>query len=932
MNELKPVTTTADMSPDNTLPDVKVTGERETAPLQNPLNAYESYTYSLSLHLLGQQEYNNIVNSQGTGYVPSNVLVSSAGRFGATFNRNSEFAEDFYFDNFKMETTINVTTRSRSSNLIECSFTLIEPLGFTFINRLMAAAAQLDPQASYLAMPYLIQIDFFGYQDGETQPAPSFGINDTMGSNTYPDVGQELTNLRKSIPVQLIGMKTRVTSRGTEYTINAVPYNHQAFNQINITTPAAVKVQAKTVQQIFGTGDPAAAKGFSNSVNQRRDLLIEQQRLTSVAGDQNSIVAQSGGINSINNQLNAINNKLAALTYISVSGITDAINDWWVNLKDMKTVAYINKYYVKFHPDIGNSQLYTYGPINSAQASVNTSTKNSTQAAQGASKGQIDFNSGTISIAGGVKLDALIDWAVRNSEYIASQLKKDVTPDKINPATNNGDLLTGPLKWYKIIPKIHINQFDPLTNRYSLDITLEVNPWLVSQKLAYAPLGRKPGEVKLYEWMYSGQNKDVLDMQIDFDMLYYNQLRAYQDKSKVSQTAPTVDASVNANLDPTDQPTEPGYPGIYKGITKVPNTFISDSYQYTERSGGDPYLSVKAGDLQKSLSKTSRGDMINLNLKIIGDPHFIKQDDFFYNFNSATTTSSLTPNGSLWMDGSELYIRVIFRSPIDYDDETGLAIPNLSSNKYSYSEFSGVYQLIKVTNEFRQGKFEQMLELVLITIEEGISNASAGSNNVIGPERINSLLQLQVRGFTSTRFTGPSILQTGLYAAGSAAASQIAGGQGGAGGAGGVGGIVSGLVNQVVGQVTNKVTGAITDKATAVAKQYGEQLLDKAKAFLGVGQGTNTLGGTGGADGAASSSSGNIPDQSGPAQSAMNQESSEWTTSPGPEQPPSDLVQAEGVDGSVGSWDPGSTAQDFGTADVLGGDVVADGGFDGFDV
>jgi hypothetical protein len=792
----------------------------------------------------------------------------------------------------------------------------------------MAAAAQLDPQASYLAMPYLIQIDFFGYQNGETQPAPSIGINVKMGGNTYPDVDQELTNLRKSIPVQLIGMKTRVTSRGTEYTINAVPYNHQAFNQINITTPAAVKVQAKTVQQIFGTGDPTAAKGFSNSVNQRRDLLIEQQRLTSVVNDPNNVAVQAGGINAINNQLNAINNKLAALTYISVSGITDAINDWWINLKDMKTVAYVNKYYVKFHPDIGNSQLYTYGPINSTQASVNTSTKNSTQAAQGASKGQIDFNSGTISIAGGVKLDALIDWAVRNSEYIASQLKKDVTPDKINPATNNGDLLTGPLKWYKIIPKIHINQFDPLTNRYSLDITLEVNPWLVSQKLAYAPLGRKPGEVKLYEWMYSGQNKDVLDMQIDFDMLYYNQLRAYQDKSKVTQTAPTVDASVNANSDPTDQPTEPGYTGIYKGITKVPNTFISDSYQYTERSGGDPYLSVKAGDLQKSLSKTSRGDMINLNLKIIGDPHFIKQDDFFYNFNSATTTSSLTPNGSLWMDGSELYIRVIFRSPIDYDDETGLAIPNLSSNKYSYSEFSGVYQLIKVTNEFRQGKFEQMLELVLITIEEGISNASMGSNNIIGPERINSLLQLQVRGFTSTRFTGPSILQTGLYAAGSAAASQIAGGQGGAGGAGG---IVSGLVNQVVGQVTNKVTGAITDKATAVAKKYGEQLLDGAKKFFNIDQGI---------DGSvAGHAFGGATQAYDPTVGLSDTEAAKvglWNTdSIGPqvETFPPELGGA-GIDDTVGSWSGGFdevAIEDLDLGDI-GGDVAASGGFDGFDV
>jgi hypothetical protein len=909
---MEPLIISADMrtNPDNVLKDVIVTASpTKTEPLPNPLNAYESYTYCLSLHLLGQQEYNRIVESQGTGYVPSNVLVSSAGRYGTTFNRNSEFAEDFFFDNFKMETYINVSQRGRNSNIIECSFTLIEPLGFTFINRLTAAAGQLDTQASYLAMPYLIQIDFFGYQNGEiastTKEIALQGVN----------VPGPIDGLRKSIPIRLTGMKTRVTGRGTEYAITAVPYNHQAFDQTNIFTPSAMKVKAKTVQEVFGTGNATLAQGYSDSVKQRNDLLAERQRLISASSSRGDF-----GIANIQSQLDAINNQLSALGDIQTSGLSDAINEWWKKLAGMGSVSYVNQFFVKFHDSIGSATLYDYGnsPTNSTQAVVNTSSTNTTQAAQGASKGQIDFKSGTVSLPGGTKIDAIIDWAVRNSRYISDQINPNSnTPEaqnSINPAANNQELglITGPLKWYRIIPKVRILQFDPKTNKYALEITLEVNPWLVSNKLSFAPVGRRPGEVKLYEWMYSGQNKDVLDMQIDFDMLYYNQLRSYQDKSKTVESAPRTATDIKPDGNPVNSPGEktPGF-SYYKRLTKVPTTFISDDVNYTGRTGGDPHLSVKAGDLQKSLSTSARGDMINLNLKIIGDPHFIKQDDFFYNFNADTTTA-LTPNGSLWMDGSELYIRVIFRSPMDYDDLTGLAIPNLSSNKYSYSEFSGIYKLIKVSNEFRAGKFEQTLEMALITIEEGISNASYGSN----PYSIqrDTILQLQTRGFTTTRFTGPSIIQTGLFAAAGAAASQLAGGQGAGGG------LISGLIGQVTQQVTGQITSAVGKVVGDKVKGYADQLIAKGKEFFGGGS-TSTLGGAGGADGAAGhEGASNVPDTT-PAPSAMNQASESWGSDQATSVENTDsmvLVDGAGVDGTE------FALEDSIQLDDIGGDFAGD--------
>ncbi len=121
-------------------------------PLPNPLSDYESYTYGLSLHLLSQSQYNNLIENPDTSYIPQNVLVASAGKNSNNFKRDPNFREDFYFDDFQMKTVVNVTTRNRNSNLIECSFTIVEPVGFTFINRLVAACQDIG-SANYLK-PY----------------------------------------------------------------------------------------------------------------------------------------------------------------------------------------------------------------------------------------------------------------------------------------------------------------------------------------------------------------------------------------------------------------------------------------------------------------------------------------------------------------------------------------------------------------------------------------------------------------------------------------------------------------------------------------------------------------------------------------------------------------------------------------------------------
>ena len=135
-------------------------------PLPNPLHAYPSYTYGISLHALSAIEYNDVVKSPKS-YRPKHVLIASAGRrdnIGGTFPRSEFFNEDFYFTNLNMTTVIGLNARSRATNAITVNFSINEPYGITLLNRIIDVADSLST-ANYIDMPYLLQIDFFGIND-----------------------------------------------------------------------------------------------------------------------------------------------------------------------------------------------------------------------------------------------------------------------------------------------------------------------------------------------------------------------------------------------------------------------------------------------------------------------------------------------------------------------------------------------------------------------------------------------------------------------------------------------------------------------------------------------------------------------------------------------------------------------------------------------
>jgi hypothetical protein len=169
---------------------------------------------------------------------------------------------------------------------------------------------------------------------------------------------------------------------------------------------------------------------------------------------------------------------------------------------------------------------------------------------------------------------------------------------------------------------------------------------------------------------------------------------------------------------------------------------------------------------------------------------------------------------------------------VDYDETKGIA--DVTSSRYRYSEFSGVYKIITVDNSFSNGKFEQSLTLAkLLYDQEGKPIASPSASQRTETALTNALTPTVN---AAVRFTGPRTNISALLPSTNSSAAvnlAVAGAAALANGQGGsflqtLGAQVAGsLVNNVVGRglniAVNKITTGINDifkSPTALGVDY----------------------------------------------------------------------------------------------------------------
>jgi hypothetical protein len=636
-----------------------------TTSRPNPLRDLANVTYGLSLRALSYKDFNDIMDNANSvkSVINKNVLIYSGGKVSSSASRSPFFIEDFFFDNFKMTTVVGLNSRTKGSNVIEMSFTIIEPYGITLINRLLKEAERLGIRR-WDEMPFLMVIEFYGNTDG--------GVPTVIEKHT------------KYLPISLIDIKIKLTQQGTEYTVSAVPYTHMVHSETLATTPINMEVTAGTVKDFF---DPQGGGGFMTTISQvvqsarerEEQVRNETERLrgdvrSSILSDANSRAAAEA-----QSKINEIKK-----TRFKVGSYTAALNEYYSSLETKKTIEKPDIYQFVINDEISESKI-----TRRETARLPTTPMGDTE--------KINLDQTINPINAGTSIVAVINQIIRNSEYITKQV------DLKNPQTDAA--IDTPINWYKINTKIKLGEYDRIRKTTQKDITFYVRKYQYhNTKYPFANNSNPSSWSKEYDYIFTGKNESIIDLNIDFNTAFYVALQSFPGKIKET-SGQTVDGK---GIDTTTATTAEGALEGSRSPTDAAVTRVMPVSGNQVRSTATSETTDAANDLFNSVLSSARGDMINIQMKILGDPEFIKQDDILY-VDTQATSRTIDEFGSLVTDASEIFVRLRFKTPSDLNQNTGLMDFETWETE---SSFDGLYRVMTVTTEMSKGMFVQTLDLI----------------------------------------------------------------------------------------------------------------------------------------------------------------------------------------------------------------------------
>jgi hypothetical protein len=610
----------------------------------NKLHNYVNWTYRISLHMIPRdtvnQMYTGAINPDGgsEAILANSIFVCADGGIGG-YERSQYFPTDLSIDNVEIQTIVGQTQRTRGSDVIKIKFEITEPYTANFMGRLITASREVNPDGTWDTTFFCFKIEFLGYDD-QGQP------------QTIPDT-------TKYIPMTLLNMTFKITSSGAVYYVDAIPCNDMAKTVLDNVIPFHVEVQAGTVKDLF-SGELSSKGNATAAPKSAREaeLNVVQENPSNTNG-----------------------------TTTVIKGLDKALNNAEVEkTKDgNKGQTLANVYEFRFDPAIGEAKI---ADPNKYQTNAVAMTSGKDPNAISAGKvGSLtaDFNNNTFRAQAGTKITDFISSIIKISTFMTDQHKAD------------GGNKDQPLYTYKINPVVKWGPVDPATNYYQRTVRFVVTPYQILGQDAQG-FGQKPPEfsdiVKQYNYIYSGDNKDIINVNIEYKMAFF-ELKNGVPSNYINKTKDTPGKETDTNVDRYDGSTD--------------SRWSKPKYLYTrglanQQNTGPTTINpsnIAVGELMNKLFDND-ADMIQLDITIVGDPDWIDQDTVL--FGPEIGPSPYIGNGSVNFT-RETYFNFFFNTPnSDYDDNSGIFNEN-----GAYSVFSGTYNVIQVTSNFQKGKFTQKL-------------------------------------------------------------------------------------------------------------------------------------------------------------------------------------------------------------------------------
>ena len=646
--------------------DKNLFGEQAASAIRaNPLHEFTNYTYNIKMGIM-TPDMLNAFNQGNYDSLNQNILIASGGV--PVQQRASYFDVDFYIDNLNLNSFIGLNEITGGANATTLSFTITEPNGLTFFNRLLSACQSLGIK-NYLDVPYFLTIQFKGYDDIED-------------SNSYKE-----STVPFITPIKITEIQNRVSASGGEYDIQAVAYNDSALFSNECSIHENFSSKSKTVGEFFDE--------LTDFYNNFYRVSLEKQR----KANPNLLVGDD--------------------FYHTIKFEVD---------EDIRNAP------IKFNNDVKSVDRSAMVPTPQGAFDV-TASAAYIDAQKKIPPGEIkiDFSSGTNIVK---MINTII---IQQSSYIKSQKLSPEDINKIGRLTDPKTKLEAieklsadlgkPLSWFKIRNKKIIKQFNLGLNKYARENTFVISKYNVyNRTVASYPGWGETKPVKRYDYIFTGKNQDVLDFNIKFDVLYYQQLLGNPGKNRFASGNPAISGEVSDSATKT----EAGDADTQAGVTPLAGEFTSANVESAQNTEFSDYEHQDDRILQDNMYINSMGDMVEVTLRIIGDPDFLVG----YNENDIVGNSLNILNSE-----EEITCFINYKSPQDFDDNTGMLVKS-DDPAYFDSAFNGVYKVIEVNSEFRNGEFVQELRTVRLFNQPGLGTEpkkSGGNTTSIGSTIAGSL-------------------------------------------------------------------------------------------------------------------------------------------------------------------------------------------------
>lgn len=755
---------------------------------RNSLHQFASFNSIFTMSCLTRDEI-AVPDETYRASQPQNIIFRSGG--GAGQNKVTTEYEDiiggkleYFIDNVNVEALCVPNTKSRSTNATFVTFNVYEPYSMGLFLQTLQIAATLSGYQNYANAPFMLSVEFIGYDDD--------------GDIIVTESGQ---NLRRDIPLKLTNVTFDVDQGGTSYEVEALPWNEQAYLDDKTAIPVDVALKGDTLQKLLQSGEQGLCtiinghfeelrqagqvieahevvitfpQDIASSVNPpRRPTNTDQGATTRSRGSSSKggsgifgavLAGVAGGVISGLANGNSLKDSFTGTIGGLVGGLDKSLGGLLQNFKSGNVQglfesisgflgAQAPQNFEGFLSMI-TGQILTKSPIGQqlsqiAQDPGSLNTIGRSKVINGfteqgqvpmpetgqvydkknkvmtRAKNTVSNDERVFSYSSGTSLIKIIEDVILVSDW--GKNLKERSPDE-----------NGMVPWFRIDAETYLKPNPTQENVFGSDA--QVSHYKVVEYMVHSSHFQRPGDpglsynglrtnaIKEYSYIYSGENSDIIKFDINFKASFFQFLQPDMGQGSIdAKTGGTQQNLIQTKPEQLGMNTQRSGSNSSTGLAT--QVYVnSTSLQGGGGAGIDNSKTRWAKKFHDQILGSGSVDLVEVKLQIFGDPYFIV-DTGMGNWTDQPDSLNETASGQIEYQRSECDIILNFRTPIDYNPETGGMI--YPENTIPVSQFSGLYKVVAIENRFTGGTFTQELTLLRRRGQPEDTNNAGTTNQAI---------------------------------------------------------------------------------------------------------------------------------------------------------------------------------------------------------